>query len=130
MDYEFDSARGRRWIVTFGAVALGRRFESGHALSIKTEAEMAEIHKCEREGCRTIERMGRGWWGVTLADGEAKLRPYEPGMARRSDEKFVCGEGCMTRSLAVWSAKQQKRSSELRRQESEIAALETLMREA
>lgn len=89
---------------------------------------MTEPKRCEREQCRTIEPAGRGWWGVTLADGEARLRPYEPGMVKRTGEKLVCGEGCMTREVAAWSAGEQRRANELRRQEAEVADLERLMR--
>lgn len=91
---------------------------------------MSELENCERDGCRSIEKRGRGWWGVTLVDGEAKVRPYEPGTMRRTGERFVCGEGCMSREIANWATREQRRQAERRRQELEVAALENMMRQA
>jgi len=87
---------------------------------------MSQLRKCDRESCRTIEVPGRRWWAMALTEGEAKIRPYEPGSFIKPNEKLVCGEACMTRELAAWTAQEQARQRESERTQAEIEALERM----
>lgn len=89
---------------------------------------MRSLKQCERKGCGTVEIPGMLWWGVMLASGSAQVRPYEPGMVRRTGEIFVCGEACVTRAFCLWMAEESRRRQLERQERNEVLVLERMMR--
>jgi len=90
---------------------------------------MRGLQKCGRKDCPTIEVPNSRWWVVGSSVGygdrrQAHFMMHDPAIPLLSGEKLVCGEACLTRELAGWTAGEQSRRRREERQAEILAGIE------